>query len=102
MKKAENQTDFGRSYAPNESTKFSSFGTRQSFYRRRKFFQTLCLFLCSEFQPRRLFAHAVKTPNSISVIQLSNISKSKKSGNIKISARETFALPLLKQFRIFS
>jgi hypothetical protein len=55
------------------------------------------LFLFESFSRRRIFAHnRAKTLKLISVIQLSNILKTKRSGNFRVS-QEKPALPLLKQ-----
>src|SRR5687768_13257010 len=80
-------------------TGFSSFGTRQSFYARRKSFQTLCLFnFCLEISPFAASSRPKgKTSKLNSVIQLSNNIKTKEAVTFQALSR-TFALPLLKQF----
>lgn len=102
MKKAEREmADFRRNCARTKSQDFFPVGTRQSLIREKKIFPNSLPF--SFFARTACFRRHLRSPKRptsglFSVIQLSNIIKTKKAATFKFLFSRTFASPLQKQF----
>ncbi len=102
MKKAEILDRLRAQLCPEQVNKIFFFGTRQSFYRRRKSFQTLCLFsffvrIISLFAASSL-AEKSRFPNFFRLFSCQISAKTKRAATFKFLFSRTFASPLLKQF----
>jgi hypothetical protein len=102
MKKAEILDRLRAQLCSEQVNKIFFFGTRQSFYRRRKSFQTLCLF---SFFVRTILLFAAssltkksKFPNFFRLFSCQISVKTKRAATFKFLFSRTFASPLLKQF----